>query len=137
MNPEANKTTIRAVREEAVSKGRHELLDGLYADDYRYHGGNTFGELEGRDAFKLLLGGLSQVLADHQERVVDQIAEGDRVCTRIEGNGRVIGELFGIQGGGRPVTLSAMVISRFNERGQIAEEWVIADALDMVRQLGG
>lgn len=137
MDTSANKATIRTVREEALSKGRLELLDGLYADDYRYHGGDTLGELEGPEAFKLIAGGYRQMIDGLAESVVDQVAEGDKVLTRLAGHGRAIGELFGVQGNGRAITWTAMVLSRFNDRGQIAEEWVEADTLGLVRQLGG
>ncbi len=73
MDQQTNKDTIRRVREEALSTGRLDRLDGLYAADYRYHGGETFGELEGRDAFALVAGGFRQAIDGLSERVVDQI----------------------------------------------------------------
>ena len=136
MNLSANKATIRRVREEALSTGRLELLHGLYAEDYRYHGGDTFGELEGADAFALVAGDFRQVIEGLNERVVDQIAEADRVLTRVAGSGRAVGEVLGVAGDGRELRWTAMVLSRFDESGRIAEEWVEADALGMVRQLG-
>jgi len=134
VNEQANKATIRLIREQAVSQGKHDILDGLYADDYRYHGG-SFGELAGANAFKELLGGMGQVLDGWVERVEAQIAEGDMVLTRLNSGGRVVGELLGVAGGGREVTGTAMVLSRFNERGQVAEEWVAADTFAMLQQL--
>jgi hypothetical protein len=44
---EENKNTIRFVREDALSKGRLDLLDGLYTDDYVYHGPAFMGDLRG------------------------------------------------------------------------------------------
>lgn len=136
MDANANKATIRKVREQALSQGRLDLLDGLYADDYRYHGGDTFGELEGPQAFQAVAGGFRQVIEGLTESVVDQIAEGDRVLTRLQGKGKAAGEILGVQGQGQDITWTAMVLSRFNDRGQIMEEWVEADALGMLRQLG-
>jgi len=129
-----NKATIRRIREEVVGSEDLSALDGLYADRYQYHGG-TFGELTGPTAFKDLLQGMSAVLADYRERVLDQVAEGNRVVSRIEGTGKVVGELLGVAGNGRPVTTSAIVFSAFNEAGQIEEEWVAADTMQMVQQL--
>lgn len=53
-----NKATIRTIREKAVGRSGAELnvLDGLYSEGYRYHGG-AFGELDGSGAFKNLLQG--------------------------------------------------------------------------------
>jgi predicted ester cyclase len=135
VDQQANKDTIRRVREEALSTGRLELLDGFYAEGYRYHGGDTFGELEGRDAFSMVAGGFRQVIEGLTERVVDQVAEGDRVATRLAGRGRAVGEVLGVQGDGREVTWTGMVLSRFDADGRIAEEWVEADAHGIVRQL--
>lgn len=130
-----HKDTIRRVREEALSTGRLEQLDGLYTEDYRYHGGDTFGELAGRDAFALVAAGFRQVIEGLSERVVDQVAEGDRVVTRLAGSGRAVGEVLGVPGDGRDITWTAMVLSRFDASGLVAEEWVEADALGIVHQL--
>jgi predicted ester cyclase len=137
MDANANKAAIRRVREEALSKGRFDVLDGLYAPHYRYHSGDTFGELEGPEAFQMVAGGFRQVIDGLSESVVDQIAEGDKVLTRLAGRGRAVGEILGVPGKGQDLTWTAMVLSRFNDQGQIVEEWVEADALGLVRQLGG
>lgn len=134
MNEQANKAVIRLVREQAVSQRKLELLDGLYAEDYRYHGG-PFGELAGAQAFQALLAAMAEVVDEWQERVEEQVAEGALVLTRLSMAGRVIGELLGVDGKGRSIAGTAMVLSRFNERGQIAEEWVEANTLGMLQQL--
>ena len=41
---EANKRTIRIVREEAKRQGKLDKLGGLYTDDYIYHGIPMLGE---------------------------------------------------------------------------------------------
>jgi predicted ester cyclase len=133
---EHNKAIIRRIREEVVGAEHFGALGGLYADNYRYHGG-TFGELEGPDAFKNLLQGMSSVLDGYHERVLDQVAEGNRVASRITGKGRVVGELLGVNGGGKTMENDAIVISAFNSAGQIEEEWVVADTLAMLEQISG
>ena len=47
---ETNKRTIRRVREEALSN--LDLLDGLYTDDYVYHGASFPGDMQGPTAVK-------------------------------------------------------------------------------------
>jgi predicted ester cyclase len=134
---EKNKAVIRKIREEVVGTDNFSLLDGVYAPNYRYHGG-TFGELEGPDAFKNLLAGMSTVLDGYRERVLDQVAEGNRVASRIAGRGRVVGELLGVDGGGRMLDgEGTIVISAFNAAGQIEEEWVAADTFAMLQQISG
>jgi hypothetical protein len=119
-----NKETIRRIREQAVGKSGAELdiLDGLYAADYRYHGG-PWGELSGPDAFKTLLQGLSAALQGYSETVVDQVAEGNRVVTRVLGKGRALADLPGIAAGSE-FTGEAASFVHFNDAGLIAEEWI-------------
>ena len=135
MNAETNKRTIRVIREDALSTGNLALLDGLYSLGYHYHGGETFGELEGSQAFQIVASAFRQAIDGLTEHVVEQIAEGDRVLTRIEGKGTAVGEVLGVAGGGRDIKWTAMVLTRFDEAGLIAEEWIEADALGIVRQL--
>jgi predicted ester cyclase len=49
----------------------------------------------------------------------------------------VVGELLGVPGNGREMLGTAFSLVRFNERGEIAEEWVEADVYGMLRQLEG
>lgn len=121
---ERNKQVIRRIREEAVGRSGSDLdiLDGLYASNYQYHGG-AWGELSGAGAFKGLLEGLSAALDGYRETVVEQIAEGNAVATRISGRGRALADLPGIAAGSDMVT-SASSFVRFDDQGLIAEEWV-------------
>ncbi|MBI3696279.1 MAG: ester cyclase [Acidobacteria bacterium] len=132
---ETNKNTIRTVREEALSKRNLDLLDGLYADDYVYHGPPLLGELRGPTAFKELAKGFVEAVTDLREVVEDQLAEGNKVVTRLSGSGRHTGELMGAAPTGKDLKLTAIVISRF-ENGKIAEEWVEFDGLSFLQQLG-
>ena len=133
---EENKSTIRMIREEIVGSQNLDRLDGLYTAGYRYHGG-TFGDLEGPDAFKMLLGGMAAVLDGYHEVVLDQVAEGSKVVTRLGGGGNVVGELLGVNGQGRRMDTNAIVISEFAPDGKIAEEWVVADTFAMLKQISG
>lgn len=119
-----NKATIRTIREQAVGRGGADLniLDGLYATEYRYHGG-AFGELEGADAFKNMLQGMSAALDGYRETVVDQVAEGSTVVTRLAGRGRALAELPGIAAGS-DFEMGAVSYAVFDADGRIAEEWV-------------
>ena len=64
-----------------------------------------------------------------------QIAEGDKVVTRLSGSGRHTGELMGAAPTGKTIKFTAVVISRF-VGGKIAEEWAEFDALSFLQQLG-
>src|SRR5580765_8275642 len=88
---EANKRTIRLVREEAMRTGMLDKLDGLYTDDYVYHGIPLLGDLRGPTAFKEMVKGFIDAVSEFHETVEDQIAEGDTVVTRVSGRGKHTG----------------------------------------------
>src|SRR6185436_1899212 len=132
---EPNKRTIRLVREEAMRKGALDKLDGLYTDDYVYHGIPLLGDLRGPIAFKEMAKGFIDAVSEFQETVEDQIAEGDKVVTRVAGRGTHTGPLMGAAPTGKELKWSAISIARFVD-GRIAEEWVEFDALNFLQQLG-
>lgn len=130
---EQNKKTIRIVREEAPTN--LSVLDGLYTDDYVYHAIPLLGDLRGPDAFKAMITGFVGAISDFREEVMDQMAEGDKVATRINGSGRHTGEVMGAAPTGRELKWNSVFITRF-DKGKIAEEWVGFDGLSFLQQLG-
>jgi predicted ester cyclase len=130
---EQNKKVIRIVREQAPTN--LSMLDGLYTDDYVYHGIPLLGDLNGAAAFKSMFAGFIQAISGFREKVEEQIAEGDRVVTRLSGSGRHTGEVMGAAPTGNELKWTAVIISRFVD-GKIAEEWVEFDALSFLQQLG-
>ena len=132
---EANKRTIRFVREQAMRRGMPDKLDGLYTDDYVYHGIPMLGDMRGPTVFKELARGFVDAVSEFQETVDEQIAEGDKVATRISGRGKHTGTLMGAAPTGKVLKWSAIGITRF-VNGRIAEEWVEFDGLSLLQQLG-
>jgi predicted ester cyclase len=128
-----NKKIIRMVREKGPRNPL--LLEGLYTDDYVYHGIPLLGDLKGPGAFKAMLAGFVGSISDFREEVTDQIAEGDKVVTRVSGSGRHTGELMGATPTGKNLKWTAIIISRL-VGGKIAEEWAEFDALSFLQQLG-
>lgn len=132
---EANKAVVRKVREEGYRAGSLHLLDGKYSDDFLYHGPAMTETQHGLEALKEMLAPFLEALPDFQETVVEQVAEADRVATRMEGSGTHRGQLLGVAPTGRRITWTAMSFCRFRE-GRIAEEWVEFDGLNVLQQLG-
>src|SRR5256885_2516640 len=121
-----NKKTIRMLREQAPTNP--SVLDGLYADDYVSHGIPLLGDLKGPAAFKAMFTGFTGAISDFREEVVDQIAEGEKVVTRLSGSGRHTGELMGAAPTGKTIKFTAVVLCRF-VYVKIAEAWVEFDGL--------
>ena len=131
---EQNKQTVRHVRG-AINDRNLALLDGHYADNYVYHGIPSVGELHGLEAFKEMVTGFLDGQEGFRETVEDQVAENDRVVTRMKGSGRHTGELMGVPATGKDLSWTLIIISRF-EDGKIAEEWCEFDALSFLQQVG-
>ena len=129
-----NKNIIRRIREQIIPSRDLSQLDGLYTDEYIYHGIPLIGDMTGVSAFKQMISTFSAGMPDSCETVADQIAEDDKVVTRLTGAGTHTGELMGAPGSGKRISWTAIIISRFSGR-KIAEEWVEFDALSFSQQL--
>jgi predicted ester cyclase len=90
----------------------------------------------GRDEFRQAIDGLYAAFPDLQHIVEDQVAEGDRVVTRLTERGTHLGLFQGIVPTGKQVTMAAISIHRI-EGGRTAELWMVADALGRLQQLEG
>jgi predicted ester cyclase len=93
------------------------------------------GDLRRPTAFRDLIAGFIDAVSGFQETVEDQIADGDKVVTRISGRGTHTGELMGVAPSGNQLKWTAIVVSRF-VGAKIAEEWAEFDALSFSQQLG-
>ncbi|WP_171168112.1 ester cyclase [Streptomyces sp. I05A-00742] len=134
MSPEENKRLVRRFYEE-IDRGNLDAMDELVAEDYLDHSPPPFpGFAPGRE-------GLKQAFRMFWEstpgthRIEDQIAEGDKVVTRLLAEGVQSGDLPGIPATGRTVKMTATVIHRI-ENGRLAEKWSDKDLLAFLQQLG-
>jgi predicted ester cyclase len=101
----------------AVGVYHRDFLDHVNARDYHGHAGIR----QSLALYQLLFAD-----GDLRIRVVDQIADGDRVVSRwlAAGHNR-----------GRPLRLWGITISHFAGE-EIVEDWSASDNLDVLRQLG-
>src|SRR5919204_2834192 len=65
----------------------------------------------------------------------DQIAEGDKVVTRLRGRATFTGEILGIPPTGKVVEISGISIHRIAD-GKLVEHWANADLYSLMQQLG-
>ena len=131
---EANKATVGRWFD-GLNAGMNldELTGELFAPGYalNFAGMPT---LDRDGAIGVLTGFLNAFPGIHHA-IEDQVAEGDSVATRITVRGTHMAELMGIPATGRSVEFGAINVHRFSG-GKIAEQWVIADMLGMMQQLG-
>lgn len=134
MSIEANKALVRRFYEE-IDKGNIEAMDELVAGDYVDHNPPPFpGLASGREglkqAFKLFL----EATPGHHE-IEEQIAEGDKVVTRLTSYGKHEGDLPGAPRTGRDLKMTSITIHRV-VNGRLVEKWSAKDELGLLIQIG-
>ncbi len=109
------------------------VIEDLYAPDYIAHW--TTGDDIGLDVFKKVILKARAAFPDMKEEILHIVAEGDLVVTHFTNSGTFKGELDGIPPTGKRGTNPEIAIHRI-ENGKIAEQWTVADRLNMFNQLG-
>ena len=133
MSTEQNKAFARYVREE-FDKGNWAVIDEAYAPDVVMHfAGNPeplkLGEM------RIMLDAFYVGFPDAKHTFEDQIAEGDKVVTRVTLRGTHQGAFQGIPATGKKVAVEATLVDRIVE-GKFVEHWSSLDSLGLMQQLG-
>ncbi|MFD6363119.1 ester cyclase, partial [Streptomyces roseolus] len=126
-------TDLDVVRDEALYKANARqmfemfadgtdlaLLDGVLAEGYHDHDPTNPQDVLGMDAVRREVEEWRAGF-DFAFAVEDQIADGDRVCTRWTWTGTHVGDFMGLQPTGMEVTMTGTTIHRFRDDGKIVE----------------
>ncbi len=133
-SPDENKSLVRRFYEE-IDKGNIAAMDELVAEEYINHGPPPFpGLAEGRAGLKQAFEMFWKATPGHHV-IEDQMAEGDKVVTRLRGVGKHEAELAGISPSGNDLDVKAIAIHRI-EKGKIVEHWSAVDSATLLQQLG-
>jgi steroid delta-isomerase-like uncharacterized protein len=134
-NVEENKALVRRFYEE-INNGNVDAMDDLVAEDYLDHNPPPFPGLSGgREGLKQAFRIFWEATPGRHE-IEDQVAEGDRVVTRLVAHGKHERDLpGGIVAHGVELETTAVAIHRV-ETGKIAEHWSNRDELGFMAQLG-
>jgi predicted ester cyclase len=132
MSTEENKALVRRFYEE-IDKGNLEAMDELVAEDYIDHGPPPFPVAPGREGLKEAFKLFWEATPGYHE-IEDQIAEGDKVVTRLTAYGKHEGDLPGIPRTGNDMTMTAVAIHRIAD-GKLVEKWSNKDVLGMLQQV--
>ena len=113
-----------------------KAMDELVAEDYLDHHPPPFPGLpSGREGLKAAFRIFWEATPGRHE-IQDQVAEGDKVVTRLIAYGRHEDDLPGpLPATGAEMRQTAVVIHRIAER-RIAEHWSDRDDLSLMQQLG-
>jgi C-1 hydroxylase len=129
---EENKAVVRKMFE-AINKQSLASLDKLMAPDFvlHMHGQQTQGWAVGRQVVEDEI----KAFPDFHVAIEDIIAEGDKVCVRLEETGTHKGEYHGLAPTGNRLSYAVAAIWRIVE-GKITEGWIIYDIMEFLKQLG-
>jgi hypothetical protein len=138
----AHAALVRRVVEEACNRGDLAVLDELLDARPKPGPRDPCGPppeadpgAPGWGRLRDLLAAFRAAVADARWTILEQVAAGETVVTRLEVHGRFSGPLLRLAPPGRPATLTGVVICRF-EGSCLVEVWLQADLLGLLQQLG-
>ena len=131
MQDEENKAKVCRYFDE-LAKGNADYAERYFAPGFVFHG--SMGTMN-REQFLQLHRAFISAFPESEATIDDLIAESDKVVTRYTIRTTHQGDFQGIPPTGKKVTLTGIVISRF-EGGQEIEAWEEMDMLGFMQQLG-
>jgi len=129
---EQNKALAKRAFEELLSRGRFELAEQFYAEDFVNHGLHRDINLDDDQA---ALKGWHQAFPDISIVPEKLIADGDLVAVYWIARGTNTGTGNGLPATGKKAEQAGITIWRI-ANGKIKEEWSAFDQLSMMQQLG-
>jgi steroid delta-isomerase-like uncharacterized protein len=107
MSLEQNKAIVRDYLDEIVNKANMAAFDSYLSDDVVFNGSRSF-----RQQYPARLQSIRRAFPDHHLTIEDQIAEGDKVVTRVTFHGTHQGQFNGIAPTGKQVKWSGIAMDR-------------------------
>src|ERR1044072_902344 len=134
MSAEENKLLVRRFYEQ-IDKGNLDVIDELMAEDYLDHNPPPFpGLATGREGVKQAFKIFWEATPGYH-RIEDQVAEGDKVVTRMISYGKHEGDLPGAPRTGNDLLMTSITIHRI-ANGKLAEKWAEKDLIRLLQQIG-
>lgn len=134
MTPEENKALVRRFYEE-IDKGNLDAMDELVDENYIDHNPPPFpGLAPGREGLKQAFK-IFSVATPGYHQIEEQIAEGDKVVTRLTSYGKHEGDLPGAPRTGNDLKMTSITIHRI-ANGRLVEKWAEKDVLGFLTQIG-
>jgi predicted ester cyclase len=134
MSTDENKALVRRWFA-ATDEGNDRIVDELCAPDYVDHSPPLPGMGSASAAVQQANAALRAAFADTVHSVEDQIAEGDKVVTRLRARATFTGEILGIPPTGKLVEVTGISINRI-AGGKLVEHWANFDSFSFMQQLG-
>lgn len=124
-----NKFIVRGYLEEIINKGNWNAWDTYFPKRVSFNGRRL-----DRDAFADMVASFRAAYPDFRVTIDEQIAEGDKVMTRLTCHGTQMGPDEGVPATRRKVTYTGIAIDRIRD-GKIIDMWYTADVWSRIQQL--
>ena len=131
---DANKTTVTDFIDALFSKGDLDAVDRYLSDDFLDHDPPLGGPAD-REGLRAAGALFRTACPDWHSQPALMIAEDDLVVEQFTASGTHQGDLMGVPGTGREISLPGINIFRVRD-GRITERWGRLDELGLLRQLG-
>ena len=130
MNLDQNKAIVRGYMNEIINKGNLNTFDLYLSEKVLFN--NSEGLKQGLTS---MLRSMRGAFPDFHLTIEDQIAEGNKVITRVIFRGTHQGDYRGIAPTGKQIKYSGIAIDRIVD-GKVVEMWHVADTCAMLQQIG-
>ena len=134
MSTEENKALVRRFYDDVINKHNVDAVDNFIATDAIDHSAPP-GSASGLEGAKQQMSMFFSAFPDIRVTAEDQIAEGDKVVSRLSVRGTHKGEFMGIPPTGKEITMTAIDMVRIAS-GKMVEHWEEVDMLGVMQQLG-
>jgi len=133
MTTEVNKALVRRFYAE-IDKGNLGIIDELVDENYIDHNPPPFPLPSGREGVKQAFL-IFQKATPGYHKIEDQIAEDDRVVTRLTSYGRHECDLPGAPRTGNQMKMTSITIHRI-ANGRLVEKWAEKDVMALLVAIG-
>jgi predicted ester cyclase len=130
MSAEENKALALRLFDEAINQRNYAVLDDIISAAMVVDPGLP----RGPKGMVAVVEWLHSVFASLLYTVEDLVAEEDKVAVRLRGRGTQVNEYISIPATGTSVTFNEMIFLRVADH-QITHWWLVADQLDILRQI--
>jgi len=134
MTAEENKALVRYWFEE-LDKRNFDVIDELLSVDYLDHNPPLADLPPSREGVRQASLMLYAAFPDAVHIIEDQMAEGDKVMTRLTTRATFLGEIFGFRPTGKVVEVSGITVHRVAV-GKLVEHWANMDMAGFMEQIG-
>lgn len=131
MTLEENKTVVRRFFDELVNGNKRAIAEEIFDPDFIM----PQSGLRGLDGARQMVDAIHAAFPDARDTIEEQIAEGDKVLTRITVKATHTGTWYGLPPTGKAVKWTGVIIDRLIN-GKIVERIVVVDWLSVMEQLG-